>query len=277
MSPEAQEIFTSWSPSWWLTASIVLVMAVYVRGWVAIRRTRPRQFTGWQLTSFLSGMAILWVVIDSPLDGFADALLSAHMVEHLLLMSAVPPLVLLGLPTVPLLRGLPRVVVRRVVGPLVRVAALRRLAHTLVTPLVAWLAMNITFLAWHVPLAYDYALEHEGWHDFEHLCFLSTSILFWWVILRPWPDRARNRDWLLLLYLASADVVNTGLSAFLAFCDRIVYPYYLSQPSGLTASPLSDQVVGAVIMWVVGSTVFLVPVFAIMLRMLRPARLVAVA
>ena len=74
---------------------------IYVRGWLAIRRTRPLLFPSWRLTVFLIGLATLWLALASPLDGFADALLSAHMVQHLLLMSAVPPLVLLGLPVVP--------------------------------------------------------------------------------------------------------------------------------------------------------------------------------
>ena len=49
--------------------------------------------------------------------------------------------------------------------------------------------MNVAYLAWHVPAAYDFALEHEHWHDFEHICFLATSLLFWGCLLRPWPLR----------------------------------------------------------------------------------------
>ena len=273
MTAESQQIFTEWSPSWWLSGSMLLTAVIYVRGWLAIRKTRPAQFTGWQLVSFLAAITVLWIAIDSPLDGFADVLLSAHMVEHLLLMSAVPPLLLLGTPTVPLLRGLPRWMIRVIAGPLLRLRFLRQLGHTLVTPMVAWLAMNAAFLAWHVPAAYDFALEHEGWHDFEHVCFLTTAILFWWVILRPWPARSHSSNWMLLLYLVGADIVNTALSAFLAFCDRIVYPFYLTQPSPIRVSPLADQVVGAVIMWVMGSVVFLIPAVAITFKMLRPQRL----
>jgi cytochrome c oxidase assembly factor CtaG len=108
MSDAVADIVREWELPVWLTASIVLTGVVYVRGWFAIRRSRPRQFKSDQLGFFLSGLAVLWVAIASPMDGFADRMLSAHMVEHLLLMSVIPPLVLLGLPTVPLLRGLPR-------------------------------------------------------------------------------------------------------------------------------------------------------------------------
>src|SRR5664280_3421685 len=108
-----------------LTGTQILVAIIYLRGWFEIRKTRPSQFSQWRLLSFLLGIAVIWLAIASPLDGFADALLSAHMVEHLLLMSFVPPLVLYGLPVVPLLRGLPKPLTRWIVGPLLRISALR--------------------------------------------------------------------------------------------------------------------------------------------------------
>jgi cytochrome c oxidase assembly factor CtaG len=271
-SVAAREIFTDWSLPIWLTLSILLTAAIYLRGWLAIRKTRPTQFTDLRLASFLGGLAVLWLAIGSPMDGFADALLSAHMVEHLLLMSAVPPLVLYGLPVVPLLRGLPSSILRGIVGPLLCVSPLRRFGHWLVTPLVAWLLMNLAFLGWHIPAAYDFALEHENWHAVEHLCFLGTSILFWWCILWPWPAQTHRRNWGILIYLVAADVVNTMLAAFLAFCDRPVYRYYLDYPNPFGVDPLRDQVLGAVTMWVLGSLAFLAPAMLITLHLLSPSR-----
>jgi len=220
-----------------------------------------------RMASFFAGLAVLWLAIGSPMDGFADALLSAHMVEHLLLMSAVPPLLLWGLPVVPLLRGLPAPLRRSALGPMLRASWLRRLAHWLTTPLVAWLAMNGAFLAWHVPRAYDFALEHENWHAVEHLCFLFSSILFWGCIVQPWPARKHRLGWGILLYLVSADIVNTMLSAFLAFCGRPVYTYYIDHANPFKASLLDDQMLGAVIMWVFGSLVFLLPAMMLTLRL----------
>jgi cytochrome c oxidase assembly factor CtaG len=161
---------------------------------------------------------------------------------------------------------------------LIRLKSLRRLSHWLTAPLIAWLAMNVSFLAWHVPRAYDFALEHEGWHDVEHLCFLGTSILFWHCILRPWPAESSRRassSWGILLFLVSADIVNTLLSASLAFCGRPVYSFYLDQPNLFHVSPMEDQVLGAVIMWVVGSLAFLVPAIVITFRLLQPRNLVS--
>lgn len=267
MSPAVQDIFNDWSLPVWLTASIVLTAMIYIRGWLTIRKTRPEQFRSRRPASFLTGLTVLWLAIGSPMDGFADALLSAHMIEHLLLMSVVPPLLLYGLPVVPLLRGLPSPMRRTVLGPLIRTKSLRRIFHWLVTPIVAWLAMNIAFIGWHVPGAYDFALEHENWHAVEHLCFLFSSLLFWWCIIRPWPSDGRKQGWGVLLYLVSADIVNTLLSAFLAFCGRPAYSYYVDHANPFQVSPLDDQILGASIMWVFGSAIFLVPAMLLTLQL----------
>ena len=272
MLPAYRAIFEEWSPPVFLTTMTILTAIVYTRGWFVIRRTRRSQFPDWRLASFLGGLGVLWISIGSPMDGFADTSLSAHMVEHLLLMSFVPPLVLIGQPTVPLLRGLPRPVLRYVIAPLIRMKPLRQLGHFAITPVVAWLLMNVFFLGWHIPAAYDFALEHELWHDFEHICFLFSSILFWWPLIRPWPTMVKPLGWFMLPYLVLADLVNTALSAFLAFCDRPVYSYYLHELNPFGVAPLTDQVAGAVIMWVIGSLVFLVPVVVLTVQILQPKR-----
>jgi putative membrane protein len=243
-----------------LTFLIIFTGGVYLRGWLAIRKTRAARFTATRLSFFFFGLAVLWLAIASPLDDLADVALSAHMTQHLLLMSAVPPLLLLGWPAVPLLRGVPR----KLIVPLLRIHTLHRLGRWLVSPLIAWMLMNVVFLAWHVPSAYEFALEHESWHRFEHVCFLGSSLAFWWSIVH-----SRRNTWGALLYLLSADLVNTALSAFLAFCDFPVYRYYWNQPNPFHLSPLSDQVLGAAIMWVGGSTAFLIPAAWITFRLLE--------
>ena len=267
MSDAVRDIFADWSLPIWLTLSMLITAALYLRGWLAIRKTRRELFTEERLVSFLGGLALLWVVVGSPLDGFADSLLTVHMIEHLLLMSAIPMLLLYGLPVVPLLRGLPAPVLRWIVGPLMRVTALRRAVEWLVTPAIAWLSMNLAYLCWHVPAAYNLALENETVHGVEHLCFLLTSLLFWWYIFRPWPAKQRPDDWGMLVYLALGDVVMTLLSAFLAFCDRPVYSYYVTHPNPFHVPVLEDQVLGAVLMWVLGSFAYLVPAMVITLRL----------
>lgn len=267
MSDAVRQIFVEWRLPVGLTATVLLAALIYLRGWVVLRRTRRAQFTVERLVAFLAGLTLFWTAVGSPMDGFADALLTMHMIEHLLLMSAIPMLLLYGLPVVPMLRGLPRPVLRWVVGPVVRTRALRRLVEWMVKPMVAWLAMNVAYLAWHVPAAYNLALENETLHAAEHLCFLFTSLLFWWCILRPWPAKDRPNDWGALIYLAMGDVVMTMLSAFLAFCDRPVYSYYVENPNPFHIPVLQDQVMGAVVMWVIGSFAYLVPAMVIAYRL----------
>jgi len=267
MPTATQAILDAWSPPFWLTVSVVLVCLVYLRGWRVIRRTRPAYFTVERLLCFVGGMLVLWLAIASPMDGFADTLLSAHMVQHFLLMSVVPPLVLLSAPVVPLLRGLPRPFVRTCIGPLIVWRPLRHFGHFLISPMVAWLTFNLVFLAWHLPAAYDLALRDENIHDFEHLCFLGTAILFWWVIIHPWPSRVRSTGWMVLLYLLSADIVNTALSAFLTFCNRPIYQFYFNHPNPFHISAMADQIAGGVIMWVLNSIVFLVPAMWLALQL----------
>ncbi len=268
MSDGIDAVFAEWSLPLALTTVLVLSGCVYLRGWLALRKTRRAQFTVSRLSCFLLGLAALWVAIASPLDEFADILFSAHMVQHLILISVAPPLILLGWPVVPLLRGVPASIFRLAPGPLLRLPWLRRLGHWLVSPVVAWMIMNSILIGWHVPAAYDFALQHEFWHDFEHICFLAGSIIFWWCIIQPWPSRTR-RSWMLLVYLLSADLVNTALSAFLAFFGRPVYSYYVTRPNPFHIAPLSDQTLGAVIMWMVGSFVFLVPSALLSMKLMQ--------
>jgi cytochrome c oxidase assembly factor CtaG len=130
--------------------------------------------------------------------------------------------------------------------------------------------MNVTYIGWHIPAAYEFALSSEGWHNLEHLCFFATSVMFWWPVIQPWPARAHSLCWGLIPYLLVSDIVNTALSAFLCFSGRILYPSYgaIPRPFGLNA--LNDQVAAGAFMWVFGSLVFLIPAVAITARLLSP-------
>ena len=262
-----EDLLTAWHSPVLINLGCVFTLAMYLVGFRRLRRTRP-DFPVWRAWSFAGGIAVLWISLASPLEELADTLLTAHMIEHLLLMAAVPPLVLLGCPTVPLLRGLPAPLRRWTAAPLLRSRALRRVERVVVTPVFAWLALNVTFLLWHIPAAYDYALDHEFVHDLEHVCFLATSLLFWWVLLRPWPSQAKPLGWYAVLYLVGADFVNTLLSALLAFAGRPVYPFYLGHANVWGLDPLTDQTIGASVMWVFGSIAFLVPALALLARQL---------
>ena len=266
--PTATTAFATWTVPFWATLSLLLTALVYTRGWRQIRRTRPTHFPAWRLACFLGGLATVWIAIASPLDSLANLLLIVHMTQHVLLMSLAPPLLVLGAPMVPMLRGLPRSWVREGIGPFFTLAPMRWLERLLKSRVFAWLAMNTAFLAWHIPAAYDLALAHPQLHEVEHACFLLTSVLFWWPIIEPWPTVYKGSRWMLLPYLMSADIVNTALSAFLSFSGRVVYPAYLDAPRLFGITALNDQIAAGSLMWVLGSTAFLVPVMAITMKML---------
>jgi cytochrome c oxidase assembly factor CtaG len=125
---------------------------------------------------------------------------------------------------------------------------------------LAWLAFVVATLAWHVPALYELALQSHFWHHVQHLCFLSTGVLFWWPVVQPWPSRPRWPRWAMIPYLLLADIQNTALSAALIFSERVLYPTYLTVPHVWGISALDDQAAAGVIMWVPGSLAYLVPV-----------------
>ena len=119
---------------------------------------------------------------------------------------------------------------------------------------------------------FELALRSELWHAVEHICFLVTAFLFWWPVVQPWPSRARWSRWAMIPYLLLADLQNTALSAFLIFCDRVVYPTYATAPRIFGMSALEDQAAAGAIMWVPGSCAFLIPLTFISIRLMSPSR-----
>jgi cytochrome c oxidase assembly factor CtaG/ferredoxin len=266
----SQAAWSSWSFPFWATSGLLVTALLYLRGWSKIRRTRPLIFPAWRAWSFIGGLFTLWLAIASPLDTLDGLLLVAHMTQHLILMSVVPPLLLLGAPAVPLLRSLPRSVLRDGLGPFFRAQSLHRIIQFITHPAFAWLAMNIAYVAWHIPQAYELALRSPGWHAMEHACFLGASLLFWLPIVQPWPTVSRGSRWAMLPYLVGADLVNTGLAAVLSFADRVIYPSYAAGPRVFGLSALRDQAAAGALMWVIGSIFYLVPLASIAVHLLSP-------
>jgi putative membrane protein len=261
-------LVTDWDIPVGVTCALVAVGVVYVRGWLALRHTRPATVPVWRLASFLAGLLALFVAVSSPLDTFSETLLFMHMAQHFVLMSVAPPLIVLGSPFGPMVRGLLRGLIRRVGGLLFRSSVLHHAQNLFSRLPIAWLVMNLTYVGWHIPTAYEFALSSEGWHNFEHLCFFLTSVLFWRPILLPWPARRCFDAWMIIPCLLTSDLVNTGLSAFLCFSGRLLYPSYglVERPFGIDA--LKDQIAAGAFMWVFGSLVFVVPAILLTVRIL---------
>jgi len=268
MSPTLDAFLRSWPFDPWLLAALGLTAGLYLRGWIVLRRRNPQRWHAGQLSAFLGGLAAIYLALASPIEPFAALLLQVHMLQHLLLMMAAPPLLWLGAPLFPLLRGLAQPIRTYWVAPLFRSRALRATFGRLTHPAVALPLFVATTWLWHAPPPYELALRSNGWHYLQHVCFLGAGLLFWYPVVLPYPSHPRWSRWLLLPYLFLADVQNTVLSALLTFSSHVLYPYYLQIPRLGGLSALEDQSAAGVLMWVPGSLAFLWPLFVIGFKLL---------
>src|SRR5271167_236628 len=263
-----QAVMRSWSIPPAATFAIVLTALVYLRGWWLLRRAGSPDVPPWRAVTFLGGLLTLWAALASPMDVFNGFILTAHMLQHMLLMMVAPPFILLGAPLVPMVRGLPIFAAREFAGPFLNWSVAKSIGSALTHPVVALLLMGVAMFAWHTPALYELALRSSAWHQVEHACFFLPSLIFWWPVVQPWPSRAQWPRWAMVPYLLIADLQNTALSAILAFSDRVLYPSYLVVPRLFGFSALQDQVAAGAMMWVVGSLAFVVPAVIIAVQCL---------
>jgi cytochrome c oxidase assembly factor CtaG/ferredoxin len=267
-----QAVMQSWSFPLGPTLGVLVAAVIYLRGWRLARATRPEELPAWRMQSFMAGLLTLWLALASPIDALGQFLLIAHMTQHLILMSIAPPLLILGAPQVPMLRGLPRVLIRDGVAQWINLRPVHWLQRFFTHPLFGWIGLNLAFIAWHAPPAYELALRSNSWHYVEHICFFVPALSFWWTVLQPWPSQARWSRWMIPLYLAGADLVNTGVSASLSFGSRPVYPTYVNAPRIFGISALQDQVVAGAGMWVIASFITLIPLSTTIYSLLEHKR-----
>jgi cytochrome c oxidase assembly factor CtaG len=228
---------------------IVIAAGVYLRGWSCLRRRLALRFRRRHAILFMAGLATMLLALSAPVEILAQLWLSAHMVQHVLLMVVVAPLVWMGAPEAPLLVGLPRWI-RRVVRAVTNSPGSRGLARWTLHPIVGWSAFAVSFWVWHAPALYDLALESDLWHHVEHACFLGSALLFWRPVILAWPARATWPRWTMIPYLGLAMFQGMPLAAILTFSDRVIYRAY---------SSLDDQALAGAIMWLPGSLPLLIP------------------
>jgi putative membrane protein len=254
------------------TLAIVAMEFVYVRGWFRFRSAIPRLLSGWRLAGFSSGLLALWAVVGSPLAAMDHHLLTAHMAQHLILMTVSAPLILAGAPVIVMLNGLPKPFERFVSGPLWHSSSAQTCGHVITHPLVCWFAGVATVIAWHTPAMFELGMRSARWHGVEYACFFAAGILFWWPVVQPWPCLATWSTWGVPLYLFLATLPCDALSAFLTFCDRVAYPHYLSVRRPFNISPLGDQEFAGALMWIWVTLVYMAPAIVVTLRALSPQR-----
>jgi cytochrome c oxidase assembly factor CtaG len=253
MSPLADFGWESWRCPVVLTLGLACAAAAYLRGWLRLRSTSS-DIPTWRAGGCLVGLSLIWVAWASPMASCDEHLLTFHMVNHLLLMSVAPPLILLG--EAPKAWWHARPFVGSNAGAGVGRPFLQRLGRALGHPTLCWLAATATLVAWHVPSLFALALRSPTWHTFEQATFLATGVLFWWPVVRPWPSVAREPQWSTVLYLFLATLPCDILSGFLVFSERVAYPVYLARHSA--SAVLGDQERAGALMWTVVTIVYLV-------------------
>jgi putative membrane protein len=226
--------------------------ALYALG----RRGRVRV---WREASFYSGVVLTFVVLERPFDDWADKWLSAHMAQHIVLMTVVPPLVVLGRPWPRMWLPFPLSARRAVGGALSRSSSFRRSAALLKRPAAALAVQSAAVGVWHVPQLYDAAARSEWIHVLQHVSFVAPALVFWGALLDAPPVRARIDHLHRSIWFAAAMVPSWILAIVLAFASA---PLYTAYPS------LTDQQVAAGIMWVPGSLTYFIAAFVAFYRWL---------
>ncbi|HVX41271.1 MAG TPA: cytochrome c oxidase assembly protein [Gemmatimonadaceae bacterium] len=173
-------------------------------------------------------------------DGF---LFSAHMVQHIMITLVVPPIMIMATPG-----GMLR--------PALAIPGVAPVARFITKPVHAFAIFIVTFAGWHLPPLYNYALEHHPVHIVEHLMFMVSSVLMWWPVLSPMPELPRLSYPGQMLYLFLLSIPMSIVSVYITYADTLLYPFYATAPRVWGITPMNDQLIGGLIMWIPGGLFF---------------------
>ena len=245
---------------WSLDPSLAYVVPAGLMYLLGGRTGRSRHQNPWRSLAFFAGLGSIVLALDSPVDFYADQLLWVHMVQHILLLTVAPPLILLGRPWPRMWSVLP-LRTRTRLGRALTQSAWTAPVRSLASPLPALILFNATIIGWHIPGAYDATLSSGAVHVCEHAMFFFTGLLFWARVVNPGPLRPRL-GWLARsAYVICAMVVGWVLAIVLVVVPHPLYSHYANlpfRPGGLTA--LEDQQIAGGMMWVPGSISYTIAV-----------------
>jgi putative membrane protein len=207
-----------------------------------------------QRATFLGALVLIFLSLNGWLHDLSDYyLFSAHMVQHLMLTLVAPPLLIMGTPGWMLRPAL----AWRGVGPV---------ARAVTSAPRAFVIFNVVLIAWHLPPMYGLAMAHHPVHIVQHLCFMVAATLMWWPILSPLPELPRLAYPAQMLYLFLLTIPMSLVAVCIAYSGRILYPAYAAAPRLWGITPLQDQLIGALIMWIPGGFFFFVIISVVFFR-----------
>ena len=248
--PPSEALSEGWNPL------VILVGIIAVVAYSAAATSSGRTWPRARQAAFASGVAVVVFAIGSPLDAYAGALLSAHMVQHLLLMLVAAPLILLGRPLSVARRS---DVGRRVLPRMLR----SRPTHVLVHPIVTWSVYTVVLWGTHFSPVYQAALESGVVHALEHAAYLGAALLFWFPVIGSEPSPFRLPYPARLLYLFLAGPVGAFLGLAINQASAPLYRHYATLERAWGATPLADQQAGGLLMWTAGGLGMLVAVLVV--------------
>ena len=236
-----------------LRAGLLLLAGLYLLGIGPLRRRfrlgPPVSRT--RVALYLSGVALLFVALEGPLHELSDTyLFSAHMIQHMLLTLFAPPLLLLGTPGW-LLR------------PIVRQRYVYPVARALTRALPAALLFNVIFTVYHWPVYYNAVAANHNLHVATHLLFIGLAVITWWPLVSPVAELPPLPYPLRMVYCFGQTISGFLIGSFLTNAQTVLYPWYALAPRVWGISPLDDQKLGGLIMWIFGGLFFLLVFSAI--------------
>ena len=244
----------AWRPE--IMLSLGLAAVVHLTGRQRLKRKGSQGLTrSWRSVSYLSGLAILWIALMSPIDILSDRFFYMHMIQHLLLVMIAPPLLLIANPMPIMLWGLPsslRLEIGRGLRPGSR---FRQALRPVTTPGLVWLYFVAVLV---------------GWHDLEHLSFFGTAVLFWWHVIGCAPHiHRRLSQGVRIGYALSMVPANALTGIAIALASEPIYEHYTTVPRLGEMTALQDQEIGGVIMWIPGSMMYIIAALILIAQMLR--------
>ena len=214
------------------------------RATVHARGVPARRPTVGQELSIAAGLSAMFLTLNGPIHDVSDYyLFTGHMVQHLVLTFVTPPLLLLGTPG-------------WMLRPALEVPAVAALARWVTVPRTAFALFNLVLATWHLPPLYNSAMYYHPVHIVQHLMFLVTAVIVWWPLLSPLPELPRLSYPGQMLYSFLMTLPMTVVSVFIVYADHVLYPAYASAPRLWGLSPLEDQRLGGLIMWIPGGLFF---------------------
>jgi len=243
LHPAARIALTEFTVHWSTVIGLAGLGALY--HWRARQAPAGRETpTTTQRATFFSALALIFLSLNGWVHDLSDYyLFSAHMVQHLVLTLVAPPLLIMGTPGWMLRPALGC----RGVGPA---------ARWLTSAPHAFLIFNVVLIAWHLPPVYGLAMAHHSVHIVQHLCFMVGATLMWWPILSPLPELPRLSYPGQMLYLFLLTIPMSLVAVCIAYAGTVLYPAYAAAPRIWGITPLQDQMLGALIMWIPGGLFF---------------------